>query len=1430
MCLVLLIQIVFLLEKIMGINSCVYIGKQNKQCSKSSLVLRPINVAIVMKKLFLLLFFVAQIPVVFSQTNFSVSEEKAILPSLLFKRFYTYNGLPDERIRSLYQDSKGFLWIGTMNGISRYDGYSFKNYFRSQDKNSIIGNWAYDITEDAAHDIWIATNEGLSKFDQQKETFVNYTLPSKVPIQQSGRINTLYFDKQGKLWVGGKNGLFQFNATEGTFTKVGAKQLNANITKIIGASENQMWVAMDDAVVNYNTTTGKFKVFGIDVKPGPYGDKVWGLLENDKDLYIATAAEGLMVLPFDKATKSYTAIKKFNTFSAGDESLENTQVFDIRTSVSNDIWLGTSKGVAKISKNSQGKQAISFYRNNSVNSRSISSDRVYKVFIDKTNVLWCGTEVGLNKLDLNSLPFHYYTFANQKYADQVKGIYTFNGSNVWLCTFNKGYINYDIANNTSKSYTIEPAQSFYNSTRCFFIDDKNSWLGTLNGILKMSGNGATNFQSLLPGHVVFAITKDRKQNLWIGTNKGLFKLNVDGSIISISLNQNAGNTVSSLFVRSVFEDSNGSIWVGFENSGVAIVDNNSNKLNIVSANKKGESILGNTIYSITEYPKNTIWLGSESGLTKVEMPKSGAGFVDAAIKTYSEENGLPDKSISGILSDDGGNLWISTIKGLVKFDSKKGIFQNYLPSLYFSYSCCYKLNNHQFYFGTSDGFVTFDPTKVFTDVEKPTVSIADIKLFNKSVKIDEQFNGQVILKQAIADTKTIELNYRNNVFTIDFAALHFANPEKNSFAYKMEGFDKDWIQAAANNRSATYTNLDAGTYIFKLKAANYLGVWNDVPAELKIVILPPPWKTWWAYLIYTLILVVVLYVISRYTLIQIKQRQQLVYEKIEKEQLRKLDEMKTQFFTDISHEFRTPLSLIVGPAEEMLSSENLPTEAKQKTQLIHRNSKKLLYLIDELMTFQKLDEGKLQLKPEPLEMVAFVKEVYQNFLHLAEKKEIKFTLTTDRELYPMNIDPGKMEMVLNNLLFNAFKYAPQSGIIHINIKQTDVKALPSVPKVKFANWLSISIEDNGKGISANDFSHLFERYFQSDNALKGTGVGLSLTKNLVELHNGLITAQSEPGVKTSFSFYLPLEITPLVVESNIDKLAEKKITLNYNVDDLVDETILEGVSHLKSQKSKDNLLIVDDNIEVLDYLEMVFQNQYNIARTLNGREAMEYLQEHEPDLIISDVMMPEMDGIQLCKELKTNIITSHIPLILLTAKATVENTLEGLQIGADDYIAKPFNPDILKAKVANFIESQKRIIEKFVNADNGVIIPKDITKNPLDEEFLQNVIDAVSKNLDNEEFSVEELGSMVAMSRSNLFRKLKAVTGQTPIEFIYNYRLRRAMEMLLERKLSVSQISYEVGFKSPSSFTKSFKKQYGKSPTSFLSDAIDDQKEKYSDA
>lgn len=1351
------------------------------------------------------------------------SNGHVIVPNVLFKRFYSSNGLPDERIRSIFQDHNGYLWIGTMNGICRYDGYSFKNFFKTKNDNSISGNWAYTITEDAAHNIWIGTNEGFSKFDQEKETFINYKIPNRLLTQQSKRVNTLVFDKDGLLWIGGKLGLMQYNPATNTFKQFPTPPLNVNVSKIIKGENNYLWIATDKGLVHYNLTTGKYNFFNLNIKPNAYGDKIWSLLEDKQDLYIGTASSGLLKLPHINST-TYGEFKYLNSYKSEDESLENTQVFDICKSSNGDLWLGTEKGLVKIDNPSTENASLHHYRNNSVNDKSVSSDRVYCVFVDKTNVLWCGTEVGLNNLQLSALPFNYYSFAGLRLTDQVRGIYSENGKDVLVATYKSGFYKYNSASNDTRSFNFKPENSIFNDTRSVIINNGKVLVGTLDGIVQLNGDGG-NYQNILQGNAVFAMYKDRKSNIWVGTNYGLFKIASNGSIESYSNKFTAAKGFTSPFVRTIFEDHAGNVWVGFENGGVAIINPKTDKPVFVTANSNNEGVFGSTIYSIAEYPNNTIWIGSESGLTKMVLPSSDvSSFDNVSFKNYSVQNGLPDKSVNGILSDDAGHLWISSIKGLVKFDISKEVFQNYLPNIYFNHGCCYKLNKHQFYYGTSDGFIEFDPATIAEDKFLPDVAISDIKLFNQSIKIDQDFNGDVVLNQSLSNTKKLRLNYKNNVFTLDFAALHFANPEQNKFAYKMEGFDKDWIQTTAQSRSATYTNLDAGTYTFKLKAANYLGIWNDTPVELKITILPPPWKTWWAFLIYFALIITFIYYFTIYVLDQIKQKHQLRYEQMEKNQLKNLDALKTQFFTDISHEFRTPLSLILGPSEEILENETINSDVKHKAQLIHRNSKKLLYLIDELMTFQKLDQGKLQLKPQQVEMLSFVKDIYYNFEHLAKKKAIVFTITADRETYTAKVDAGKMEMVLNNLLFNAFKYAPQNGIITINMKTCSVQELPSKPVGDSKQWLQISVEDNGKGISATDFGHLFDRYFQSNNAIKGTGVGLSLTKNLVELHGGIITAQSEPGVKTSFSFYLPINILTSENDAN-NTLGEHKYVFDYDINDLVEDSVLLTTEHLQRNKTKDSLLLVDDNVEVLDYLEMVFQSQYNIARAENGVEALEYLENHEPDLIISDVMMPEMDGIMLCKELKTNILTSHIPIILLTAKATVANTLEGLKIGADDYVPKPFYPEVLKVKVQNFIETKRRLIEKYEQTEGGVIIPKNITHNPLDEEFMQNVLKAVDANMDNEEFSVEELGSMVAMSRSNLFRKLKAITGQTPVEFIYFIRMNRAMQLLLQRKHSIQQISFEVGFKSASSFTKSFKKQFGKAPTEYLHDAIAKQKE-----
>lgn len=1352
---------------------------------------------------FLLLIFILKGLFAFGQ-GMTVSSGKILETDLFFERFYSKNGLPDDRIRSIFQDHRGFLWIGTMNGVARYDGYTFKNYYKTRLPNSISGNWAYAICEDSEKNIWIGTREGLNKFNKEKSSFESFVNDKNNPKSISSNvINALQFDKRGLLWIGTPQGLNCFNPTTKSFKRFNSYPFNTNVCSIISSKGDFIWIATRDGVVHYNTKTNKYNFFKILVKSNPYGDKFWSMLEYQNDLYLTTGGDGLVKLPYNSKTNSYNSFQYVNDFKGG--SLSNTEVFSICKSSNGDFWVGTTGlGLAKIENiNSLEKKKITFYKNNPLNDQSISNNQVYKLFIDKSNVLWCGTDEGLNKLDLYLLPFQYYTFTDKNKKDQVRSLYSIDGKTVWLGTTKSGIVKHNIISGEGKSVNFNSRS--VNSNRSLLINGNDVWNGTLAGVIKLN-QSLTDYKNTIEGHAVFTFIKDSKGNIWAGTNNGLYKIKPDGTKVNYSSNTSKSNTTAPKFVRSLYEDSKGNIWIGSENSPLVFFDPKKDKFMSLSSTRGTGRIFSSIIFSITEYPKNVIWVGSESGLNKI-TPLDDGKF---SIKSFSEESGLPDKSVNSILPDNKGNLWLGTIKGLVKFNIQKESFQNYLHNISFNSNSSLKVNDHCFLFGSYEGFVLFDPVNVTSDSKAPEVIISDLKLSNRSVGIGEEVNGDVILSEDISYTKEITLHY-DNQFTLEFTGLHFSNPENILYAYKLDGFNDNWTYTNAKNRSATYTNLDSGTYTFIVKSSNYSGEWNGKSHKLIITILPPPWKTWWAILLYLITFSLLFYVFLKYILIQSKQRNQIRFEQKEKEQLKNLNQMKVRFFTDISHEFRTPLSLIVGPTEDLLNSEETTETVKNKVKLIYRNCTKLLYLLDELMTFQKMEQGMLKLQCVNANIIDFLKDIYENFKTLADKNFVEFNLITDIQYLQTDFDPPKMEMVMNNLLFNAFKFTKkEGGLINIRISELALQNVPETVAVDktIPNWICIAVEDNGKGLSAEEFNNLFQRFF-SESTVKGSGVGLSLTKNLVELHNGVITAESDPNIKTAFKVYLPLQSIVIQNSEDFKYLAE------YDVSMMADESNTDESNADESDKDPYSILVVDDNPEVLAYLEMTFKEGYQVAKAENGKEALRYIQDNLPDLIISDVMMPEMDGVELCKAVKTDINICHIPLILLTAKSAIEDRIEGLQVGADDYIPKPFHPSVLKAKVENLILAQKRIVEKFY-ADGGVLIPKNVTQNPLNEKFLNKVIESIKSNMSNEEFSVEELGSMVAMSRSNLFRKLKAITGQTPIEFIYYIRLRYAMELLLERKMSISEIAYEVGFKNPSSFTKSFKKHFGKSPSDYL--------------
>lgn len=1290
----------------------------------------------------------------------------AIRPNLIFEQFYSSQGLPDDRVRSLFQDQKGFLWVGTINGIAKYDGYNFKKYYRSEAHGSLSGNWAFALAEDSLENIWIATRQGLSKLNQRTEKITSYLAGAESGLTDN-RINTLQFDINGKLWAGTHKGISIFNPSNGAFTAITAYPFNGNIGKIIRAAGPFLWIATPSGLVHYDTRSEKYELFPFAFKSNPYGDLVWGMVEDNNYVYMATARDGL--LRFSIAGKTFERIP----------SLTGQELFDITKSRSGDLWIATGRGLARMRLNTQPQPAVEWYHSNASNNKSISNDNVFRVLVDRANILWCGTEFGLNKLDLNLLGFRYFSFREADSRNQVRSI-AGNQQEVWLGTFAAGLYRYNFQTGITTHVDFGKGAP-YNSMRSLFAaEDQPLLAGTLEGLITLQSGKPSPLPGPFNRYTVFAIIADRHNNRWVGTTHGLYKISPAGEVTSFL--QGAD------YIRALLEDRKGNIWIGFENSGLGYMDPASGTFTNVTG------IVGSTVYTLLEYPAGTIWAGSESGLSKIES--------SGKVRIFTREQGLPERAVNGILTDSAGHLWISTIRGLSRMDIKAETFVNYLPAFNFNYNSYHAINARQLCFGTTDGFVSFDPSEIAVDVPPPAMVLSDLRLFNKEVEIGQSYNNETILQQSILYTDHIRFHHRNNVFTLGFTALGFIDPEKTSYLYQLEGFDKDWIKTGAENRSATYTNLDAGNYTFRVKALSSTGQWT-IEKELHITILPPPWKTWWAYGLYAIVVMAIVYGINRYLLLQSRQRQKIRFAQQEKEQLRQLDELKMRFFTDISHEFRTPLSLIAGPAEDLSTTEGLQGPVKEKAALIQRNAQKLLNLLEELMTFQKLDQGKLQLQKVEANIVPLVSTICQGFEPLAERKHIHLRCLCETPELFLSMDPVRVEMIINNLIYNALKFTPAGGAVTVHCYREKDEA-------------RIAVEDNGKGIASVELPQLFERFHQAGGQeAGGTGIGLSLSKNLAVLHGGDILVSSEPNVKTVFTLVLPLKHSDVVATTPLAGTPSLQTSTSTAIEMMEDEE--EGTAAVPG---REELLIVEDNPEMLDYLESVFRDRYHVSKAINGEQALDVIQGRDPAIIISDIMMEGMDGLTLCKTIKHDIRISHIPFILLTARSAIEKQIEGFNVGADEYIPKPFHPELLRLRVARLLETRQRLIEKYALQP---IIPENITRNPLDEAFMQQVLDYVHAHLDEEELSVESLGAAVNMSRSNLFRKIKAITGQTPIELIYHIRLTRAMELLLERKHNISEIAWEVGFKTASSFTKSFKKKFGKSPTDYLDNILAEQ-------
>ncbi|WP_343328680.1 hybrid sensor histidine kinase/response regulator transcription factor [Polaribacter staleyi] len=1352
--------------------------------------------------------------------------------SIYFEAITTSKGLSQSDVNAIHQDEDGFMWFGTHDGLNRYDGHSFKVYKPNLDDISTISsNLIYKIEDDQDGNLWIGTTGGgLIYFDRTLEKFTTYKHNKEVINSLNGNnISCLYRDKKNRLWVGTNKGINMLDL-KATNNKVVFKHIkiydeppvpsNINLLSVDTVYEDsigQIWFGGYNGIYKLSIGFNGDEYFkNINKEIELPNAVVRDITEKDGRLLLATS-DGL----FYKTKNTEKIIVK----KILDGSFNNLIVDK------NIIWAGTTNGLWEIRYNSSKDEIkkIKKYVYDPRQPNSISKDIITDLYKDKSGIIWAGTNGGgVNKFDPNRKEFiHVQKTQNEKSLsyDKIRSFYEDSNQNLWVGTegggLNKRLKNYNSYNKFQELknvYAIEEVK----------IKDKTYLLiggsGDPNFFQLDISNPKSKVTSIKPysefRNSIFSLLQDSRNYLWIGTyNGGLYrwKLDAEGNFYQKDCflnNTEDPQSLSGNIIRNVFEDSNGNIWVATSN-GLSILSKEEvgkeyPKFKIL---KKGVdkklSLSHNYILSIYEDHNKDIWIGTfGGGLNKIVRTATNTYEV---VKVYSEKDGLPNNVIKGILEDDNGNLWLSSNKGITSFNPEKETFRNYdindgLQDNEFQELAYLKRKNGDFLFGGVKGFNVFKPKKLKENNYFPETVITKISISNKEVVVGKAYDDKVLLSKAVNKTKEINFKHSQNNISFEFASLHFAAPEKNKFKYRLEGFDSDWQNTTSSKRFAAYTNLAPGNYRFNVKSSNNDGLWNNDYTSIALHIETPFWLTWWACTVYgVLILSFLLSIISYFNL---KSKQKAAVQ-IQKE-VEEVNKLKLQFFTNISHEFKTPITLILNPVEELLESDiNNEAFLKSKLNIVKRNADSLLRLVHQLMEFRRIEVGETKLGATKSNIINFVREIVFSFKAIANKKDV--TVSFECEVYQVDIwfDWDKLEKILNNLIFNAIKFTPEGGEVKIIISKPSKNKIHIESRDIKTEYLQIEVKDNGVGISKDELPYVFQRFYQVNQVKKdenkGSGIGLAIVKDLVDLHHGTIEVFSEEFNGTNFILKFPLGKEHLLSDEIIEINVSEPI--NEEELDLEEKLIPEG-------NNKSTVLVVDDNKDIRQLIKDGLSKNYNILEAEHGREALSISLKMIPDIVITDVLMPEMDGVELCHKIKTNIRTSHIPVIMLTALNSVEHKIKGLESGADAYLPKPFKMKLLCVRVGKLIESRDLMRKRFQTEKE--LTPEKVTLNSTDEAFLRKIMDFMEINMAKETYWVDELAFDMNTSRSTFFRKLKKLTGQSPNDFMRLIRLKRAMQLLEQNELPISQVSYMVGFSDPGYFGKCFRKVYGNSPSKFL--------------
>lgn len=1339
---------------------------------------------------------------------FSISGQNKIE----FNHLTVEDGLSHNGIRSISQDAMGFMWIGTRDGLNRYDtrefeiyknihndstsissgidvyallcdkngnlwtgtsgglnkylpkSNSFKRYVYDEDKAySLSNNEVKVIADDKSGNIWVGTDNGLNRLTKEDKFQRFFKQTSGKEGLAGNFIQAIYPDKKGNIWVGTSEGLTRMYQSEGKyhFENFNSKLKGSNylvchdITTITEDDRGNLWIGTHTGGFSQlNLKTGQIKNFSN--KPGNKNTVVSNVIrkilyDGEHKLWIATL-KGLSI--YDLKTENF---ENFIFDSNNEKSLNQNSIYDIFKDKSGSVWVGTFYG--GISVYHPNCTPFKVYRHKSAEN-SISGNVVSKITEDKTNNLWIGTEgEGLNYYNRTTGDFTVYmnnaSDSTSISSNLIKAISIDKKGRVWVGSHDGGLDYFDSFKNSFVHYTPNPKNPedlFSTNIYNLLHDSQNRfWVGTFNSGLYLYDETKKSFKSLrlqkkelkLDVRNVNSIFEDSKKNIWVSTQKGLYVLKKESSYF-ILFEMSMGVDTEQIKINFVQEDTKKNVWIGTYNNGL---------------------------------------LQYHEGL---QMAR------------FTEYNGLPSSNVLGMLEDKRGNFWISTDKGLSKYDGKsfkKYTVQDGLPSNVFNVNSYFKDAKGELFFGAYHGLVSFYPDEISENDFKPHLVFTNLKLSNEKVVVGD---STLLLNKSITYTKELTFSHDQNIFTLEFALLNFTKSKKNSYTYKLDGFDRGWKHV--NEPSVTYRNLPSGTYTFHAKASNNDGVWNDKPIQLIINIKPPFWKTWWAYLIYFCFFASLLFFLIRYFLIKALLKKE-----------HEVHQMKLDFFTNVSHEIRTPLTLIIGPLEN-LTKHDLGSEFVNKQLVtVQNNALRLSKLINELLDFRKVEEKKMRLYVSKSNIVSFVESVYLSFKYFALENNITYTFASEKPDISLCFDKEQLEKVLFNLLSNAFKFLLDNGKVEIRI--VDVGA-----------EVEIRILDNGKGVSIADREKIFTNFYQVkdlENKHIGSGIGLALSKKIAELHHGSLVMEKSIMANSD----LRGSCFVLKLKKGKKHFSKEEITFSSNKKFKFSKHDFPQIADAAKKKeplkdkalkiNKFSILIVEDNDEVREFIKSSLELLYHVFEAKNGKEGWEIAITEIPDLIISDVMMPEMDGLELCTKLKTDERTNHIPVMLLTARLGNMHQISGLKTGADVYLTKPFSVQVLLLNIDNLLTLSEKLRAKF--SKQMSLEPTNVIIDTKEQEFISKVLSEIEKNIGNTEFGVHDLASEIGMSSPVFYKKMKFLTGMSVNNFMKSVKLKRAAQLLQQGGLTVYQVSFEVGFKDSKYFSREFRKEFGKAPSDYTS-------------